>query len=76
MDSKQVDTKTLQLNVHGMTCASCVNTIESHLKSLACVRNASVNLLSETATVDIDPQANIRSILEAVEDVGFSATLK
>ena len=62
----------LQLAVRGMTCASCVARVEKALKKVPGVREASVNLATEQATVHgdrLDPQA----IVAAVAQAGYEA---
>jgi len=44
-----------QLEVHGMTCASCSATVERVVSKLPGVQNANVNLAAETLTLDYDP---------------------
>ena len=44
----------LQLQVYGMTCASCVGSIERGLKQTTGVLDVSVNLMTETAKVRFD----------------------
>lgn len=61
----------IQLAVTGANCASCVNTIESALKSVDGITGAHMNLADRTATATghADPQALIR----AVESSGYGA---
>jgi Cu+-exporting ATPase len=62
----------LALDIEGMTCASCVNRIERFLARTEGVREASVNLATEIATVVIDPALTGRVELEkAVEAAGY-----
>lgn len=69
---KQDDT--IDLKVFGMTCASCVNSIERGLRNLPGVISASVNLMTESAKVQYDRQLiGVRAIVEAIEDLGFNA---
>lgn len=42
-------------DIGGMTCASCVRRVETALEKSPGVRNASVNLATERATVSFDP---------------------
>lgn len=49
--------------IKGMTCASCVNTIEKYVINQGGIADISVNLLSEEAEIEFDP--NIVSDLEA-----------
>lgn len=71
--SSSVDVK-LQLQIYGMTCASCVNGIERELKKLDGVNSVSVNLMTESGVVGHDPQLiGAREIVEAIEALGFNA---
>lgn len=59
------------LGVAGMTCASCVARVEKALTRVPGVSAASVNLVSETATVEVDVNAALTPLLQAVEDAGY-----
>jgi Cu+-exporting ATPase len=63
----------VHLAITGATCASCVNTIEKALKSVAGVTHAHMNLADNTATAtgQTDPQALVR----AVESSGYGASV-
>jgi len=64
----------VKLEISGMSCASCVRTIETSISSLEGVVKASVNLMTEEAEVIFDPQnTDIPSVIKKVEDVGYSA---
>jgi Cu+-exporting ATPase len=64
--------KQLILPVTGMTCANCVATVERSLKKVPGVQLASVNLSSERATVEFDPQqANLPALVERIERAGY-----
>ncbi|KAL0085394.1 hypothetical protein J3Q64DRAFT_1743522 [Phycomyces blakesleeanus] len=64
----------IQLQVFGMTCASCVHAIEQGLSKVPGILSASVNLMTETAKVRYDPaEIGIRTIVEAIEGLGFNA---
>ena len=52
------ETRTVELDVHGMTCASCVAHVERNLNKIEGVR-ASVNLATETATVEGDAPVDV-----------------
>ena len=55
-----------------MTCASCATTIEKSLSHLGGVTKAQVNLGTETATVEYDPnKVNLPDLNKAVTDVGY-----
>ena len=68
-----VTSRPVDLQIEGMTCASCVARVERALKSVSGVTNASVNLATERAHVigQADPAALIR----AIEDAGYDARL-
>ncbi|CAN5797852.1 heavy metal translocating P-type ATPase [soil metagenome] len=62
----------LDLDIEGMTCASCVNRIERFLRATDGVHEASVNLATERANVHFDPGLVGRAELEhAVESAGY-----
>ncbi len=64
--------KSFILPVTGMTCANCVATVERSLKKVDGVVNASVNLSSERATVEFDPQvAHLDDLIHRVERAGY-----
>jgi len=55
-----------------MTCASCATTIEKSLSHLVGVAKAQVNLGTETATIEYDPnKINLPNLNKAVTDVGY-----
>lgn len=62
----------LQLDIEGMTCASCANRIEKALNKVDGVE-ASVNYATERATVIGD--ASTESLLQAIEAAGYHATV-
>ena len=63
------------LAVRGMTCASCVARVEKALSKVAGVESANVNLATETATVAGDPQLAGETLLAAVRDAGYEASI-
>ncbi|MFH1210423.1 MAG: heavy metal translocating P-type ATPase, partial [archaeon] len=68
--------KKTTLRISGMHCASCSTTIERALNKTEGVRSANVNLTTERATVDYDPdKVNINKLIEAVKNKGYSAEL-
>ncbi|HEY7009656.1 MAG TPA: cation transporter, partial [Jatrophihabitantaceae bacterium] len=64
---------TVELDVKGMTCASCVAHVERRLNDLDGVR-ASVNLATEVATVEGD--APVAEMIAAVESAGYHASVR
>src|SRR6266481_1747385 len=62
------------LTLEGMTCASCAMRIEKGLKKVPGIKDASVNLATEQATVTCDPaQTNLEQMVQKVEAVGYKA---
>lgn len=61
--------------IAGMTCSSCVASITSALKKLDWVIKAEVNLLSNSATVVFKQKGHLEQIAQAVEELGYGATL-
>lgn len=59
----------VQLQIGGMTCAACANTIEKRLARIDGV-HASVNFASERATVT---GIDVEDAIAAVNDVGYTA---
>ena len=63
-----------ELVVTGMTCASCVASVEDALRGVAGVRAADVNLATERARVELDPARALDSALvRAIERAGYGA---
>ncbi|XP_021113465.1 copper-transporting ATPase 2 isoform X2 [Heterocephalus glaber] len=64
------------LSVTGMTCVSCVQSIEGMLSQREGVQQVSVSLAERTATVLYDPSIiSPEDLRAAVEDMGFEASL-
>jgi len=64
----------INLKITGMTCASCVNTVEKGLKEVDGVSDVSVNLMTENAAITFDPTTtNIEELILAVEKSGYKA---
>jgi Cu+-exporting ATPase len=62
----------LSLKPSGVSCASCVATIESALLALPGVDRAAVNMGTERVTVDYDPaQLGLEDLRSAVTDAGY-----
>jgi Cu+-exporting ATPase len=62
----------LVLRPGGISCASCVMTIEDALLAVPGVDRAAVNMATERATVEYDPaQVGIERLREAISDAGY-----
>ena len=62
----------VDIDISGMTCASCVARVEKALKAVPGVRDASVNLATERAAVQGEG-LDLQAILAAVEQAGYAA---
>jgi len=63
-----------ELAITGMTCASCVRSVESALAGVTGVESAEVNLANERATVRLDPlTTELGALVHAVARAGYGA---
>jgi P-type Cu+ transporter len=69
-----VAVQTIELDVQGMTCASCAARIEKKLNRLEGV-NATVNYATEKATVHAGKQTTAQTLIQTIEQTGYHATL-
>ena len=66
----------IQLNITGMKCGGCVNTVENILKNSDGVENVSVNLLTESAYFELHKgYIKIDQVLEDLKKNGFPAMI-
>ncbi len=64
--------KTTVLNVEGMSCQHCVNSVNKAVGELKGVDRVAVALKSKTVSVDYDPdQIGLDKIKEVIEDQGY-----
>ena len=59
------------LSIEGMTCSSCVNTVEKALNSVSGVR-ATVNFATETAHILAPAEMQAKDFIKIVEKAGYS----
>ena len=65
----------VELEIGGMTCASCANRIERKLNKLDGVE-ATVNYATEAASVSFDPTSvSVDDLISTVEATGYHAAL-
>ncbi|KVL20029.1 copper-transporting ATPase [Burkholderia ubonensis] len=67
-------TAPIELEIEGMTCASCVARVEKALAGVPGVTRASVNLATERATVDAAAGVATAQLVDAVRQAGYQAT--
>jgi len=60
------------LNITGMTCGGCADTVAKALKATAGVKDASVDLASGKATVQVDENTtSVKQLAAAVQSAGY-----
>jgi P-type Cu+ transporter len=74
MTQTDVAVQTIELDVQGMTCASCAARIEKKLNRLEGV-NATVNYATEKATVHAGKATTAQTLIQTIEQTGYHATL-
>ena len=68
--------KSIQLNISGMKCGGCVQTVEQIINNSEGTHNVSVNLLTESAYFDIkNAEVNIQEILKDLDKNGFPSKI-
>ncbi|KVM51000.1 copper-transporting ATPase [Burkholderia ubonensis] len=67
-------TAPIEVEIEGMTCASCVARVEKALAGVPGVTRASVNLATERATVDAAAGVTTAQLVDAVRQAGYQAT--
>ncbi|XP_033222074.1 copper-transporting ATPase 1 isoform X2 [Belonocnema kinseyi] len=66
----------VEIMISGMTCASCVNKIESTIKKLSGVQSSRVALATQRGKFKYDSdKIGVRDILECINKLGFTASL-
>ena len=73
VESVQLKTRQVDLSVTGMTCSSCVGTVERSLNKIPGVR-AAVNLAMESAHVMAPLNITEKELISAVSSAGYQAT--
>ncbi|NNB14808.1 heavy metal translocating P-type ATPase [Pseudomonas fragi] len=70
-----VPAHSLELDINGMTCASCAGRVEKALAKVPGVKSASVNLATERAHVELLGQVDPGLLINAVTQAGYGASL-
>ncbi len=66
------DFRSVTIKIEGMTCATCVNTIEKSLYNTAGVESVSVNFATESAKISYDPSlTNIDGLYKVIKESGY-----
>ena len=70
-----VPAHSLELDISGMTCASCAGRVEKTLARVPGVKSASVNLATERAHIELLGQVDPGLLINAVTQAGYGASL-
>lgn len=74
-DTGTVNVRTTEINVEGMTCMSCVKTIEGTMSNKPGVKSIKVSLIDKCAAIEYDEVVTTPEDLRAgIEDMGFDAS--
>ncbi len=65
--------KTITLNIEGMSCANCAAFLENQLKKHPGVEDATVNLVAKRATVTANDSLDDKELIDLTERVGYKA---
>lgn len=67
--------KTITLNVTGMSCEGCVNSVKSALSRLEGVHKADVSLADKQAVLEVEDAVDATDLVGAVEAAGYQASV-
>ncbi|ERE65394.1 copper-transporting ATPase 1 [Cricetulus griseus] len=71
-----MDVNSVTISVEGMTCISCVRTIEQKIGKENGIHHIKVSLEEKSATIIYDPKLQTpKTLQEAIDDMGFDALL-
>ncbi len=69
--------ETVTLDVQGMKCAGCVSAVERQLTQQSGVISACVNLITEVAVINYEPQTvQAETLAEKLTKIGFSSDIR
>ncbi|CAC5382756.1 copA [Mytilus coruscus] len=70
------DTKTVTVNIRGMTCHSCVNNIEGNISKNPGVKSIKVLLADQNGVIEyLKNRVTPKMLCDAIDDMGFEASL-
>ncbi|KAI8896426.1 hypothetical protein BC833DRAFT_597531 [Globomyces pollinis-pini] len=74
-NDKQVDSRSVTISINGMTCQSCVKSIQNAFKNVDGILNVDIDLEGEKGTFEIDGSVNESDLVSRIEDCGFDASV-
>lgn len=63
----------IDIAIEGMSCASCVDTIEKAIRKVPNTTKVSVNLSTERAHIELSKPTSVDNIIQAVMNAGYQA---
>jgi Cu+-exporting ATPase len=70
--AQEKDLEQIDLPIQGMSCASCVERIETGLSKLEGIKEASVNFAAEKGTILYDPsRVSVNRVVREIENIGY-----
>jgi len=69
-----MDVRTVDLKIEGMSCSSCVATLERSLNSIPGV-SATINFATESAHATLPENVEVESLISAIEGSGYRASI-
>lgn len=67
--------KKITFSIPEISCGHCTSSIESALKELAGVNAVLTSIENKSATVEFTAETNEAAIIEAIDNIGFTATV-
>lgn len=76
-NGRRPDYKLVVISIEGMTCNSCVKSIEGTIGDIPGVKSIEVSLQKKTGEIVFNPDLIIdNNLKDAIDDMGFEATIK
>ena len=66
----------VDIEIRGMSCASCVGRVERALSQQPGVINAQVNLAAQKAAIQVEAGTATTSLLDAIETAGYQPVVE
>ncbi len=64
-----------EFKITGMTCSACSSRVEKVIEKLECTSQVSVNLLTNSMTVVIEPPCTTDLVIDSIVNAGYGASL-
>jgi copper chaperone CopZ len=67
--------KNVTLNITGMSCEGCANSVKSAVLQLEGVKKAEVSLADKKAVLEVEEMVDATDLIGAVEAAGYQASV-